>query len=422
MPDDPQPVRKYHLTFLDDHPRTRAVLLVAVTIVAVGMAGQILSQSASLVRPVLIPTAIAVLLTGLLMPLQVVFNHRLRIPRSLSALLTLLIAVGAVTALMWVAGAQLASGVRQLLEVATLELSQIHTWIEDSPLPISGEQASQVMDEIEIWLNENQGRLAQEATDIGASAASILVGTILCLVGTFFFLSQGDRIATWFIRLLPRSWRERTFQASRRGWVSIGTYTKTQVIVAFVDAVGIGIGAAILGLPFVLPLIAITFILCFIPIIGAVLSGAIAVLIAMTFEGFTAAIIMLIIVLAVQQLESNILSPVLMGKAVNVHPIGVLLGVATGTYLFGLVGALFAVPLLATINSMTSYLSGNDPFPGLTQGRSALTDSAKRLVGDQGKMRIPGRIGQATPDWVEGQTELLARKARRRHRNPGNDL
>ncbi|MGJ3509929.1 AI-2E family transporter [Enemella sp. A6] len=400
--------------FLAEHPRTRTVLLVTATIVLVGLALQTLAEGAALIRAVLVPTAVAVLLTALLMPLMVLLNHRLKFPRTLAAAVTLLIALTVVAGLLTLAGAQIAAGIQELLAATTFELQQLKNWLTNSPLPIQAEQVDNVLTQIEAWLRNHQAEIAQEATGLGAGAANLLVATVLCLVGTFFFLAEGDRIGTWFIMLLPKRSRERVYQACRRGWVTIGTYTKTQLIVSAVDAIGIGIGAAVLGLPLVLPIIAITFILCFIPMVGAILSGAIVVLVAMTFEGLTTAIIMLVIVVAVQQLESNILSPLLMGKAVNVHPIGVLLGVATGTYLLGLIGALFAVPFLATMNTMMNYLAGRDPFPGLNEGRSALTESPKRLMGNQGKMRFPPRIGQATPDWVQGQIDLQARRMRRR--------
>ncbi|NLT29744.1 MAG: AI-2E family transporter [Propionibacterium sp.] len=407
--------------FLAEHPRTRTVLLVTATIVLVGLALQTLAEAAALIRAVLVPTAVAVLLTGLMMPLMVLLNHKLKLPRSLAAAITLLSSVAAVAGLLTLAGAQLASGIRELLAATTFELQQLKNWLTDSPLPIGAEQVDNVITQVETWLREHQSEIAQEATGLGAGAANLLVATVLCLVGTFFFLAQGDRIATWFIMLLPKRSRERVYQAGRRGWVTIGTYTKTQLVVSAVDALGIGIGAALLGLPLVMPIIAITFILCFIPMVGAFLSGAIVVLVAMAFEGLTTAIIMLVIVIAVQQLESNILSPLLMGKAVNVHPIGVLLGVATGTYLLGLIGALFAVPFLATLNTMMNYLAGRDPFPGLNEGRSALTESPKRLMGDLGKMRIPPRMGEATPDWVQGQFDLQARRMRRRRWDRSSD-
>ena len=214
------------------------------------------------------------------------------------------------------------------------------------------------------------------------------------------FLAQGDKIASWVVMLFPRGWRRPAYEAGRRGWVTLGTYTKMQMVISGADAVGIGLGAWALGVPFVLPLTAITFILCFIPVVGAFVSGALVVLVALAFKGVTTALIMLVIVIAVQQLESDVLSPILMGKAVNIHPVAVLLGIAAGSYLVGFLGALFAVPFMATVNTMAKYLAGRDPFPALDAGGSALTDSPRRLSDGMDDPATPKRLGDATPMWL----------------------
>lgn len=392
--------RRPRVSFLAENPRTRAVLLTAVTILAVGLALQMLGSAGALTSSVLIPTAVAILLTALLMPIQVLLNHRLKLPRSAAAALTLLLGLGLVSGLFYLAGASIADGIDGVKEVAVEQLATFQEWLTSSGLPVGQEQIDNALDSILQWLQTNQSQIAEQAAGIGSGAANFLVGMLLCLVGTFFFLAEGDRMASWVVMRLPGAWQVRAFEAGRRGWVSVGSYAKTQVIVAAVDAIGIGIGAAILRVEFVIPLTAITFVLCFIPMVGAVISGALFVLVALTFQGLGAAVIMLIIVIGVQQLESNFLSPQLMGKAVNIHPVAVLLGVATGTYLFGLVGALFAVPAIAAVNSMSNYLSGRDPFPGLATGGSALTSPARDLVGDKPKVKVPKRIGEATIDWA----------------------
>jgi predicted PurR-regulated permease PerM len=147
--------------------------------------------------------------------------------------------------------------------------------------------------------------------------------------------------------------------------VSLGHYARTQVLVAGVDAVGIGIGALALRLPFVLPLTLLVFLSSFIPIVGAILSGAVAVLIALVVKGPVAALVMFGVVLVVQQLETHVLQPFLMGRAVALHPLAVLVAVALGSYLLGIVGALFAVPTLAFGNAVVRYWTGSDPVPSL---------------------------------------------------------
>lgn len=404
------------ITVLPDHPRIRLVLVFGLTILVTLATIEAVARASSVASPVLVPAGIAVLLAGLLMPVQVLLNVRLKLHRYLAAIITLLSALAAVGAIVYFAGAQLADGIGEVVSTASLELKQIERWIADSGLPVDSDQVGDLIDQAVAWVNDNQASLAEGALGTGYGLVSGLFSAFLCLFSTFFFLAQGDRIASWLILLMPARWREPAFEAGRRGWVTLGTYTKMQVVIAAVDALGIGLGAFLLGVPFVIPVIALTFLLCFVPFLGAILSGSLVVLIALAFEGLGTALIMLLIVVAVQQLESDVLSPMLMGKAVKVHPIAVLLGVSAGTYLIGLVGALFAVPFMATINVMMSYLSGRDPFPVLDEGGSALTDSARTLVGDVDDPGTPARLGQATPQWLaESRAEGL------RHPKPDDD-
>ncbi|HCN22449.1 MAG TPA: AI-2E family transporter, partial [Arthrobacter bacterium] len=172
-----------------------------------------------------------------------------------------------------------------------------------------------------------------------------------------FFLLEGDRIWAFLVRLLPKKARAASFGAGHKGWASMVSYARIQMFVAFVDAVGIGAGAAIIGVPLALPLSVLVFIGSFIPVVGALVTGAIAVLLALVANGPVNALIMLAIVLLVQQLESHILQPLVMGKAVALHPVAVILSVAAGSYLAGIPGALFSVPILAVANSAIRYIA-----------------------------------------------------------------
>jgi predicted PurR-regulated permease PerM len=167
--------------------------------------------------------------------------------------------------------------------------------------------------------------------------------------------------------MLPRPAQEPTHEAFRRGWVSLGHYARTQVLVAGVDAVGIGLGALVLRLPFVLPLTLLVFLSSFVPIVGAVFSGAVAVLIALVTKGPTVALVMLGIVVLVQQVETHVLQPFLMGRAVALHPLAVIAAVAIGSFLLGIVGALFAVPVLAVANTVIRYYVGHGADPDLAR-------------------------------------------------------
>lgn len=400
------------MSWLEEYPRLRVILIGALTIVLLGAAAYVLGTVVAITSNIIIPAALAALFVGLLMPLQVFFNHRLGLNRHLAAGATLAVSITAVAGLLWYAGDQIVRGIADLMTDTAIGLDTIRDWLEESPLPVGAESLDEGIDQAQEWLTGQGGELAAGALGFGFTAGSFLLAAFLTGVATFLLLAQGDRIFAWLVGLLPTSHRRPVYESGRRGWVTVGTYARMQVVIAAADAIGIGLGAWILGLPFVIPIVALTFILCFVPIIGAVISGAVVVLVALAFEGFWTAVIMLVIVLAVQQIESDVLSPVLMGKAVDVHPLAVLLGVAGAVYTLGLVGALFAVPVLALVNTVGKYLTGRDPFPVLDSGGSALTDSPRKLVGDKEKRKLPKRLGDYTPWWMEEERDLERKESR----------
>jgi predicted PurR-regulated permease PerM len=192
---------------------------------------------------------------------------------------------------------------------------------------------------------------------VGSSAGHFLAGLLITLFVLVFFLLEGERIWRFLVGLLPRQARPAADGAGRRGWTSLVSYVRVQVLVAAVDAVGIGAGAAILGVPLALPLGILVFVASFIPVVGALVSGVVAVLLALVANGLVNAVIMLVIVVAVQQIESHVLQPLIMGRAVSLHPVAVILAVAAGSYIAGIPGALFAVPTLAVTNSAVRYIA-----------------------------------------------------------------
>lgn len=342
----------------------RFILLV----IAVG----ILLYGLSLISFIVIPLAVAALLAVLLYPLASLLGGRLRLPRVFAALTALILMIVAVIGSVSLAGAQIITGAQGMRQQVEEGLSGIVNWLADGPLAITGDQLVDMYDQAVSWVQDNAQQISSGFTSgaiaAGSTAFDFLAGLLIALIATFFFLYQGGMIWRFLLSLLPHPARQPVYQAFRRGWVSLGAYARTQVIVAAVDATGIGLGALILGLPFVVPLTLLVFISAFIPIVGAVASGAVAVIIALVVEGPITALIMLAIVIGVQQLESNALQPFLMGKAVALHPLAVLLAVAAGSFLFGIVGALFSVPVLAVANSAVRYLVGEDMFPELGDG------------------------------------------------------
>jgi predicted PurR-regulated permease PerM len=190
-----------------------------------------------------------------------------------------------------------------------------------------------------------------------------VAGLFIALFCLFFFLYQGEQIWSWLVRLFPRRAREKADSSGRRAWVTLTAYVRATVLVAAMDAIGIALGAAILGLPLVGAIGILVFVGAFIPVVGALVSGFVAVLVALVAKGPLVAVIMLAVVIGVQQLEAHVLQPFLMGRAVSVHPLAVILSIATGVVIAGIVGALIAVPTVAVLNTIVSHLAGNDVEP-----------------------------------------------------------
>ncbi|PNI07904.1 AI-2E family transporter [Arthrobacter sp. AFG7.2] len=304
----------------------------------------------------IIPVMVAALLAGLLSPVvRWLKGHRL--PPGAAVAVTVVGFIGLIGGSLALVGRQLVSGFGELWSEALAGVKQIQGWLSDGPLHLTAAQMDQYLQDATTALQNNTSSIVSGALSFGSTAGHFAAGLILALFILIFFLLEGDRIWVFLVRLLPRKARAAAFGAGRKGWTSMVSYARIQMFVAFVDAVGIGAGAAIIGVPLALPLSVLVFIGSFIPIVGALVTGAIAVLLALVANGPINALIMLGIVLLVQQLESHILQPLIMGKAVALHPVAVILSVAAGSYLAGIPGALFSVPILAVANSAIRYIA-----------------------------------------------------------------
>lgn len=328
------------------------------------------------IKAVVIPVLIAGLLTALLAPLTNLLTNRLRIPRALAATVSLLAAMGTITGLIFIVSATITEDVRQLGEKAVQGFNEVVSWLSTGPLRLEESAIQDYIDRLQQQVSQNMDRILSGAMSVTYSVGQIFIGALISLFCLFFFLKDGREIWTWIVRLFPERARERVDGAGLRSWISLGAYTRTQIIVAIVDGAGIGLGAYLLGVPLAVPIGVLVFLGAFIPIVGATLTGAIAVAVALVDSGVGTAVAMFIIVLGVQQLESNLLQPMLMSKALSLHPVGVLLAVAAGTIVAKIVGALFAVPVLAVVNTAVQYLNGHDPAP--PSRREILLETTRR--------------------------------------------
>src|SRR6478736_2910797 len=340
----------------------------------------------------IIPIMVAALLAGLLSPVTSWLKRR-GLPAGLAVAVTVIGFIGVIAGALALVGRQLVVGFGELYSQALEGVRQVQDWLSAGPLHLTAAQIDQYVKEVTGALQNNSSSILSGALSFGSTAGHFAAGMLLSLFILIFFLLEGDRIWAFLVRLLPRKARAATFGAGRKGWESMVSYARIQMFVAAVDAIGIGVGAAILGVPLALPLGVLVFLGSFIPVVGALVTGAIAVLLALVANGPVNALLMLAVVLAVQQLESHILQPLVMGKAVALHPVAVILAVAAGSYLAGIPGALFSVPILAVANSAVRYIAGrtweHELVPAAADG-SAIAAAGTGLDNTFKEIRLPG--------------------------------
>jgi predicted PurR-regulated permease PerM len=312
------------------------------------------------VRIVIIPLAIALLISALLAP-AVGWLLRARVPRSLATAVVLVTGVAAVVGTLTMVVNQFIKGVPDLSDGALAGIQEIQNWLREGPLHVTDGQLDSYIEQGQQWIDENTQALTTGALSTATTIFEVFTGALLVIFTMFFFLRDGGKIWRFLVRLLPAAAQWRVDDAGRASWETLGSYVRATVLVAVIDAVGIGIFLVIFDIPFAFPLTALIFLGAFIPIVGAALSGAVAVLVALVDSGWVIALVILGVVIGVQQVEGNILQPLIMGRAVALHPLAVLLAITVGVVLAGIVGALVAVPLIAVVNTAVRRLAHRGP-------------------------------------------------------------
>lgn len=352
-------------------PAVRAASEWSGRLLLIGAALFVLALVIREVSEIVVPIAIAVLLTALLGPLTA--RLRRHMPAGAAAGLTLVGLLLVVSGALTLVGSQFSSGFSDLTNQVASGLEQIRDWVRTT-FKITDSQFNGYFDEIKNQVSKS-GNLGDTASSIGLTATHFVAGLFIALFALFFFLYQGPRIWSWVVRLFPRVARERVDSSGVIAWGQLSAFVRATLIVAAVDAIGIGVGAAILRVPFALPIGILVFLLAFIPIVGALLSGMVAVLLALVAHGPGVALIMLAVVIGVQQVESHVLQPFLLGKAVSVHPLAVILAIATGSIVAGIVGALVAVPFAAVLNAVGKHLLSGDSSSEINSDLEQTADS-----------------------------------------------
>jgi len=329
----------------------RFIMVIAAIYVVIWLAGYF-SQ-------LMVPIAIALLLAALMAP-GVERLTQWGVPRGASAALVMVAGIAVLGGLLTFVIIQFTQGLPDLQDRVAASLEQIKEWLNTGPLHLRDEQIQNFINNVIDSIRDNQAAITEGAITTAATIGEILTSFVLVVFVLIFFLYDGPGIWTFMTRGVPSRVREKVDVAGRRGFGALVSYVRATAAVALVDAVGIGIGLAIVGVPLVIPLSALVFLSAFIPIIGAVVAGTVAVLIALVANGLIASLVVLAIVIGVMQLESHVLQPWLLGRAVRLHPLAVVLAIAAGLIAAGIAGALLAVPLLAVLNAGIKSLVHDD--------------------------------------------------------------
>lgn len=320
----------------------------------------------------LVPVFVALFVAALTLPLVHLMSRVL--PRGISTLLVVVALIGVVVLMLTFATQQVVEGSNDLSDQVLVALDQIRTWLREGPLHASDKQIDDTIQSMQDLVVSSNDQLVQRVQDVGTAISDIVAAIFITLFATYFFLADGQRIWLWLVRLFPRAARDRADASGRVAWLTLTQFVRATVLVAGVDAFGIAMVALLLDVPFVMAIAVLVFLSAFVPLVGATVSGLVVVLVALVAQGPLTALLMAAGVIGVQQLEAHVLQPFLLGRMVSVHPLGVILAVAAGIMVAGILGALLAVPLVACINSVANYLT-QEPPPSVTDDSRVNTTS-----------------------------------------------
>lgn len=345
------------------HPTVRKAAAWAWRLLVLFAAVLVVLLIARRLEVIVVPVALAMMMSALLLP-GVDWLDQRGVPRGLAVFLLLLVGVAMLAGLLSFVVDQFIDGVPGLVEQVTQVIGSTQRWLTEGPLHLSREQIDSAGDAVVNGLRDNQAKLTSGALSTAEIITKILTGAFVVLFTLIFFLYGGRNIWHFTVRFFPSEVRAKVHAAGIAGFESLIGYIRATFLVALVDALGIGIGLAIMAVPLALPLASLVFLGAFIPLVGAVLTGLLAVLVALIAKGWIYALVTLGLIIAVNQLEAHVLQPLLMGRAMSIHPLAVVLGISTGGVLAGIVGALLAVPTIAFIDRAVRILIGS-PDDGL---------------------------------------------------------
>lgn len=376
----------------------RWTLRVILLAVGLALAGYIIGTLWVVFLPVFLALALSTVLRP---PAAWLMAHRW--PPALAALVVVVGSLLVLVGLVYVLAPPVFGQLGAITQSIVGGLGEIRTWLAGPPLNLNSGQIGSILDSLTRQLQQSTTTIAATVLGWVGSLASLIGTALLALVLAFLFVKDGSRFPPWLRRWAGRPAAPHLAEVLLRSWTALGGFVRAQALVGLVDGVLIGLGLAVAGIPLAVPLGVLTFFAAFVPYIGAITAGALAVLVALFSNGLASAFVALAIVVVVQQLEGNVLAPVFQGRALGLHPAIVLLGVVAGWSLFSVTGALLAVPTIAIVAAILNYLReqrdarvGQDHVvtPGgdgaghtvqAASGEIATTPAARRSSDDQGE-------------------------------------
>ncbi|MDX3751186.1 AI-2E family transporter [Streptomyces sp. AK08-02] len=307
------------------------------------------------VQLVVFAFVVALLITALLQP-TVARLTRWGMPRGPATALTAILGFVVMGLIGWFVTWQVIENTDQLSDQVQDGIDELRNWLLNSPFHVTDKQINKIAENLRDAIGANTDSITSVGLEGVTVVVEALTGILLAAFSTLFLLYDGKRIWEWTLKLVPAAARPGVAGAGPRAWRTLTAYVRGTVIVALIDAIFIGLGIYFLDVPMAVPLAVFIFLFSFIPLVGAVASGALAVVVALVTQGVVTAVLVVAVVLAVQQIEGHVLQPFILGRAVRVHPLAVVLSVAAGGMVAGIGGAVVAVPLVAVTNTVVGYL------------------------------------------------------------------
>lgn len=328
-------------------------------------AGYAILYVMGLLSAVLVPVVLAVIAASLLAPEAHALSRRFRgVPHALATALVLFAGIAIVTAVFYGVVLAFISGVPDLTVQLTASLTGIQDWLRTGPLGLNNEQFTAIGNQVIAYLQSSQATLASSAIGAVGTVGELFTELLLTLFTLIFLVYDGGLVWRFLLGAVPKAARDRTDIAGRRAFASLVGYTRATVLVAAADAVTAGVGLWLIGVPLAVPLAALIFFGAFVPTLGAVVTGVVAVLVALVSGGLTDALLVVVLLIAVQNIEGYILQPLLLGRSIKLHPLAVVLPIACGLVIAGIPGALLAVPLVTVLDAGIRSLVRPSDGPG----------------------------------------------------------